>query len=881
MSDAPLHKEGGHVARRHDVNSEALLSFLITGVELAFGFFVLLKGPKSEPHRLFFAFVACLALWGFADAGLRLPQTDSAAAWIHKLGGVGLCLFPAVFVHFVSSYTGHSRLFNRPVSYAYGGAIALALFHTTGFVTALTSTPEGGHSVEHAEGYLTFVLLASYCCVVSAGFMIRRYRNSPSVSDQRTMMLISLALILVAGTTLAVDTMIPLGGFRPFLTGGIVSLVIVAMFALIMFRWRFAIPPAEVVAERVLNVTGDLVCVVDRDGYLSFATEVFRKALFLDAKEPLGRIHLREIVEEADRVLEIASNGMETAASLEVHFKTRTGLLLPVALSVSHVFDNARPTGVVLIAHDLSERRALARKFEESQEKYQNIVESSLDGIVVIQDGALVFVNASAIRIFGYENAEEMRHVSFDDTVAPGSKPFLLGDYRNMKIGDDLFRNYEMKGLTKAGKIIDLEINAKIVRWNEKMAVLASFRDITERKDLERGQAQWFWEQESLRAIDKQLTSSFDIEGVLDTVSRNARSFSRADFSGVILIQDSKMYRWHGIKGNRSVPDGRFHPMRESHRSLFLSSGPRVVHSFGSDPDYPPAEFPILMSEGVVTLALFPFGIKENLEGVLAVGFRVNRDLSEREHRLLSSLADKAAIAIANAELYEDLLERERELELLADARMKAEEAERRRIAREIHDGLGQMLSAIKFNVEVLEDAAGLQETDLKKLGDVKHLLDDVMTEAREISHNLMPSVLEDFGLKPALQLLCESFGKRLEIPVSFQVHGVEARLDSVLEVNLYRIAQEALNNISKHAGASSVSVQLQQDADGIRLTIEDEGRGFAPPRPRERAEKGGMGLINMKHRASTFGGSLTVESRPGGGTTIMVQIPHVKEQKP
>jgi PAS domain S-box-containing protein len=709
--------------------------------------------------------------------------------------------------------------------------------------------------------------------------MVRRYPSS-SLSEQRTLLLLSFGLIVVIVAALLVDALIPLYGFRPLITGGFSSLVIVNLFGFALSKTQLMTPAAEIVAERVLHATDDLVCVIGQDGYLSYATDVFRKALHLNQGEQLGRIHLRELVEEADRVLENASNAMHGPVSLEVHFKTRTGSVFPAALSVSQLLDRTKPTGLVLVGRDISEPRELARKYEESQEKYQNIVESSLDGIVVIQEEALVFVNPSAIRIFGYESAHEMMRTRFNDIVAPASKPFLLGDYQAKKIGEDLFRNYEMTGLTKSGNFIDLEINAKLVTWNGKMAVQASFRDITERKHLERDQVLWFWEQESLRAIDKQLAASFELDRVLNTVSRNARAFSGADFSGVILIQESKFYQWRGVKGNRSAVGSEQYLMKGSHRDLMASGQPRVIRSFGVDPGFPATDFPVLTAEGLTTVALFPFGIKENLEGVLVVGFRKTRNLSEPEHRLLSSLADKAAIAIANAALYEDLLEREKELEQLTDARMEAEEAERRRIARELHDGLGQMLSAIKFNIEVLEDTEGLKEVDLKKLLEVKQLLDSVMTEAREISHNLMPSVLEDFGLKPALQLLCESFAKRLEIPISFQVHGVEGRLGNALEVNIYRIAQEGLNNISKHAHAKSVSVQLHFDEGGLRLTIEDEGEGFTTPLPKAPAEKGGMGLINMKHRASTFGGSLTVESHPGKGTTIIVQIPHAQEQQ-
>jgi signal transduction histidine kinase len=239
------------------------------------------------------------------------------------------------------------------------------------------------------------------------------------------------------------------------------------------------------------------------------------------------------------------------------------------------------------------------------------------------------------------------------------------------------------------------------------------------------------------------------------------------------------------------------------------------------------------------------------------------------------------SIALANAELYDNLLSREKELELLSGARVNAQEEERKRIAREIHDSLGQMLTAIKFNVEILEDAAPLQtEDDRKRLIDIKTLLDTAMAEAREISYNLMPSVLVDFGLVPALQFLGEQFSKRNELNVQVRTNGVEGRLDPAIEVGLYRIAQEALNNTAKHAGAHDVNVQLIGDSKSIRLIIEDDGKGFYVSRFHPRSDqRHGMGLVSMRERAASFNGLFVLDSHPGRGTEIIVEIPRSESE--
>jgi signal transduction histidine kinase len=212
-------------------------------------------------------------------------------------------------------------------------------------------------------------------------------------------------------------------------------------------------------------------------------------------------------------------------------------------------------------------------------------------------------------------------------------------------------------------------------------------------------------------------------------------------------------------------------------------------------------------------------------------------------------------------------------LKLLSGARVEAQEEERRRIAREIHDSLGQLLTAIKFNIEVLEDSVSSGSARQERLQDVKRLLDTAMAEAREISYNLMPSVLEDFGLVPALQLLCEQFEKRNGLRLTFHAHGVHERLDPIMEVGLYRIVQEALTNIAKHSQATEASVQFVRDTQGVRLTVEDSGKGFEMARPRS-VERRGMGLVSMRERAASFHGSFTIDSTLGSGTVVVVEIP-------
>lgn len=637
--------------------------------------------------------------------------------------------------------------------------------------------------------------------------------------------------------------------------------------------------------QTLLEYSMNPIQVVDKSGVTRYVNPAFERWFGAPLGELVGRAAFDEVRPLHQNMAAKGFWGMVSgmvslgqAWSGEVEMQKRGGERVYTILIISPVVDaGGELLECISIHHDVTESKELERKFEESQEKYQNIVESSLDGIVIIQEGRLEFVNPSAVKIFGYGSADEMKQLSFSQTIAPSSRFFTLDENQHHLIGEDILRNYEIKGVTKQGKSIDLEVNARLVPWNGKPAVQASFRDITERKLLERELALWLWEQETLSTIDRQLVSSVHLQTVLNTICFQAKMLTRSDWTGVMMVDlAANQVRWRAVKGNQVPLSEEPFQLGKVHWSIVQKREPFVMKDFGSNPELPIEEFPPFREERIVSAVRFPLIVDYEIRGQLVVGYRQHHDFSPREIRLLSSLAEKSSIALANAQLYDNLLARERELELLSGARAKAQEEERRRIAREIHDSLGQMLTAIKFNIEILEDAADLQdEENRRRIGDIKSLLDNAMAEAREISYNLMPSVLVDFGLVPALQLLCEQFSKRNNLKVYVHTSGINSRLDPTMEIGLYRIAQEALNNVAKHAAALEVNVQLIGSPKTIKLMIEDDGEGFHVHRLDPRSVKRhGMGLVSMRERAASFNGIFTLDSSPGRGTEIIIEVP-------
>lgn len=217
--------------------------------------------------------------------------------------------------------------------------------------------------------------------------------------------------------------------------------------------------------------------------------------------------------------------------------------------------------------------------------------------------------------------------------------------------------------------------------------------------------------------------------------------------------------------------------------------------------------------------------------------------------------------------------EKEKEIDNL-QAILDAQERERRRIAKEIHDGVGPIMSTIKLHLDALKaDISPKQEHLLQKIGIMDELTNQVADDIRSISHALMPSALIDLGLVEALGNLCHRATESKKIDVHFFHSGIDKSLDIHLSLGLYRIAQELINNALKHAKAETINVQLIKHTDSILLMVEDDGQGFDKKEWRQLLQNGN-GLRNIQTRTRAMGGLWTMDTHKGRGMISSIEIP-------
>jgi signal transduction histidine kinase len=349
---------------------------------------------------------------------------------------------------------------------------------------------------------------------------------------------------------------------------------------------------------------------------------------------------------------------------------------------------------------------------------------------------------------------------------------------------------------------------------------------------------------ERLAAAAKQLVDArYAAIGVPDEDGDGFAQFIHVGMSDELVDAIGPLPKTHGLLG-----------------SMLLDPAPYRTDDVRADPRFSwwPAAHPRMRSFLGV-----PILFKGDIVGAFYLADKESGDqFTDADESLIRLLAAHAAIAIENARLYE----KSRELSIVE---------ERNRIALELHDSISQTLFSIRLAAGT---AMNFLETDCdrarEELTSVRQLAGDAATELRSVIFELRPAALEPDGLLPALRKHLDLLGRTHNLAVTLAADGVVGELPPDIEADLYRVAQEALNNVVRHASATAVALALTTDAAGrtVTLTVADDGVGFDPQARSIRAQR--LGLTSMQARTARHGGSTRVSSAPGAGTTVTAEIP-------
>jgi two-component system, NarL family, sensor histidine kinase DevS len=370
----------------------------------------------------------------------------------------------------------------------------------------------------------------------------------------------------------------------------------------------------------------------------------------------------------------------------------------------------------------------------------------------------------------------------------------------------------------------------------------------------------WSQQLESLNEIGGALVGELELGPLLDLVATRLRQLIGARLVAIALPAGPGL-RIAAADGEGAADLAAFDSLeRDSKTGRVLERGrSERIDSLLEDPE---VNQDVTRRLGASTGLYVPLLSRERPIGVLVAHDKMGPDprFSSADLRLAEQFANRAAIAVdLSRRVARDALRRV----------VSGQELERRRLARELHDETGQALTSILLGLRAVEEAGSPDEMSTAA-SHLRRLVVGTLQDVRRLAVQLRPKALDDFGLVAAVEHLVQTFSEATAIRVDLEAQLGEKRLPAEVETTLYRIVQEALTNIVKHAEASTVSVLLVRRSASATVVVEDNGQGFDPTRLREE----GMGIIGMRERVELHEGRLTVESMPGSGATLVAEVP-------
>jgi signal transduction histidine kinase len=258
------------------------------------------------------------------------------------------------------------------------------------------------------------------------------------------------------------------------------------------------------------------------------------------------------------------------------------------------------------------------------------------------------------------------------------------------------------------------------------------------------------------------------------------------------------------------------------------------------------------------------------IQGVLDLFGTPAMSIHEDHVDFFAILGQQVGVAIQNARLFQQVMAAHERLQALSQRLVEVQEAERRHIARELHDEIGQILTGLKLSLELVARLPASQSS--ARLEQAQQMVNDLILHVREMSLELRPPMLDDLGLRAALFWYFERYSAQTGIDVQFKHNGLEKRFAPDIEIAVYRIVQEALTNAARHAETPAVEVRLWTTHETLGVQIEDHGKGFEPEAAL--ASYTSSGLLGMRERTLLLGGNLYIESAPGKGSCLAVEFP-------
>lgn len=432
----------------------------------------------------------------------------------------------------------------------------------------------------------------------------------------------------------------------------------------------------------------------------------------------------------------------------------------------------------------------------------------------------------------------------------------------------------------------DLSLRAPVWAKDEIGELGSTFNAMIE--SLARSRAELEASNEQLRRRNRELAALYELAQMASRYTRtemiveygleNVLTISGAEAGMIALLDNSAELV---VSAHRNMPPqlldtGRAaDPIAEFVAGVITSGEPVLLTSL----EAAPAKLAQICREaGYASYLCLPIGTKSKVLGVLNILCSHLACLEAEQDTLLMTVCHQLGIAIENSRLWEELRHKEQVRAQLLNKVVAAQEEERRRISRELHDETGQSLTSLLLQLKVLERTDDI-ETTRQRVRELRDLTAQTLEEVRRLSLDLRPAALDDLGLVAALEWYVSEYSRKVGIKTDFQAEDLDGvRLPREAEATVYRVVQEALSNIARHSRATRVWVEIRREAELLRVSVRDNGQGFNLEETLQSTSRG-LGLLGMQERMELIGGTLRLTSHPGEGTRVYAQVNVARER--
>jgi PAS domain S-box-containing protein len=548
----------------------------------------------------------------------------------------------------------------------------------------------------------------------------------------------------------------------------------------------------------------------------------------------------------------------------------------PLFVRIESVISEDGQECLVMVMDITEHRQAEEQALHESEARHRTILRTAMDGFWLVDlQGRLLEVNETYCGMSGYSE-KELLALSIPDLEAAETTPADTAFHiqRVVAQGEDRF---ESRHRRKDGSSFAVEASVQY-KPAEGGQIVVFLRDITERKQAEDALRAQNTELQILHETSQTILASPNIQHMAASILDKALAVSLCDL-GVIRLLDRTSMTLDPVASH-----GYLNPknLQRHHRHLDDGTTGRLLRIFArketvvSERVQDGPGLRIFKSEGVQSLILIPVLAEHDLLGALQLGSRTPRKFDPHLINLLETLGSNFGIAVQKNRLLEETLASQAQLRALSRRLVETQESERHHLARELHDEIGSLLTGIKLTLGV-SAGSGTDQIDARTAA-AHAIIDEALVKTRSLSHSLRPPMLDDLGLLSALSWHIKEFTARANVQVNFQHHDLQGRFPEEVEIAAYRIVQEALTNIARHAQVHEATVTLWADQSGLGIEISDQGAGF--DQTATLANASGIGLAGIRERVASLGGSLTITSAPAAGTSVAVELPLATEEK-